>query len=60
MRDAGSPVVSQLTHPGRVDSNLPQVTGGPVQGCDYPSAARIVQFAGHETGTELSVTETAR
>lgn len=119
LRAAGSPVVSQLTHPGWVDSNLPQVTGGPLmsvvqrgvklvagvlandadagaattlycitepippgsyvgvqgrfglrggpvligrsaQACDYATAARIVQFAEHETGTDLLVTGSPR
>lgn len=32
LRAAGSPVVTQLTHPGWVDSNLPQLPGGPLMG----------------------------
>lgn len=32
LRAAGSPVVTHLTHPGWVDSNLPQVAGGPLMG----------------------------
>lgn len=32
LRAAGSPVVTQLTHPGWVDSNLPQMAGGPLMG----------------------------
>lgn len=30
LRAARSPVVTRLTHPGWVDSNLPQLTGGPL------------------------------
>lgn len=32
LRAAGSPVVSHLTHPGWVDSNLPQLSGGRLMG----------------------------
>lgn len=114
LRAAGSPIVSQLTHPGWVDSNLPQLSDAPLMGvvqrgvklvagalandpaagaattlycitepippgsyvgvegrfglrggpvligrsalaCDYATAARVFQFAEHETGTALSV-----
>ena len=114
LRAAQSPVISHLTHPGWVDSNLPNVSGGRLLGvaqrgvklvasvaandpaagaattlycltepippgsyvgvqgrfglrggpvligrsalaCDYPTAARVVQFAEHETGTTLTV-----
>ncbi|MDF2582958.1 MAG: dehydrogenase [Mycobacterium sp.] len=114
LRAAGSPIVSHLTHPGWVDSNLPQLSDAPLMGvvqrgvklvagalandpaagaattlycitepippgsyvgvegrfglrgspvligrsalaCDYATAARVFQFAEHETGTALSV-----
>ncbi len=114
LREAQSPVVTHLTHPGWVDSNLPNVSGGQLLGvlqrgvklvaslaandaaagaattlycitepippgsyvgvqgrfglrgapvligrsalaCDYRAAARVVQFAEHETGTKLEV-----
>lgn len=32
LRAAGSPIVTQLTHPGWVDSNLPQVSDSPLMG----------------------------
>lgn len=114
LRAAKSPITSHLTHPGWVDSNLPQLSDAPLMGvvqrgvklvagalandpaagaattlycitepippgsyvgvegrfglrggpvligrsalaCDYATAARVVQFAEHETGTALSV-----
>lgn len=114
LRAARSPIVSHLTHPGWVDSNLPQLSDGRLMGvvqrgvklvagviaqdaaagaattlycitepippgsyvgvdgrfglrggpvligrsavaCDYPTAARVVQFAEQETGTTLSI-----
>lgn len=114
LRAAKSPITSYLTHPGWVDSNLPQLSDAPLMGvvqrgvklvagalandpaagaattlycitepippgsyvgvegrfglrggpvligrsalaCDYATAARVVQFAEHETGTALSV-----
>ncbi|MCV7046052.1 SDR family NAD(P)-dependent oxidoreductase [Mycobacterium frederiksbergense] len=114
LRAAKSPIVSHLTHPGWVDSNLPQLSDAPLMGvvqrgvklvagalandpaagaattlycitepippgsyvgvegrfglrggpvligrsalaCDYATAARVFQFAEHETGTTLPV-----
>lgn len=114
LRVAKSPIVSHLTHPGWVDSNLPQLSDAPLMGvvqrgvklvagalandpvagaattlycitepippgsyvgvdgrfglrggpvligrsalaCDYATAARVFQFAEHETGTALCV-----
>jgi NAD(P)-dependent dehydrogenase (short-subunit alcohol dehydrogenase family) len=114
LRAAKSPIISHLTHPGWVDSNLPQLSDAPLMGvvqrgvklvagalandpaagaattlycitepippgsyvgvegrfglrgapvligrsalaCDYATAARVFQFAEHETGTALAV-----
>lgn len=118
LRAATSPIVSHLTHPGWVDSNLPQLSDAPLMGvvqrgvklvagalannpaagaattlycitepippgsyvgvdgrfglrgvpvligrsalaCDYATAARVVQFAEHETATALTVGQPA-
>lgn len=119
LRAAGSPIISHLTHPGWVDSNLPQLSEAPLMGvvqrgvklvagalandaaagaattlycitepippgsyvgvegrfglrggpvligrsalaCDYPTAARVFQFAEQETGTTLPVGQPSR